>query len=178
MRRVFGYEYTFRVHCVSIAGMATRPKTSVAKTQALSTKAGPSSSITPKAVAARTTPQSADDFDISFLQYLDGQRNSKDFVDPLSDDGLRLQALYVQTFSQHPMDVLRRIMENFAADPKDRISAAKTLLEYSQRKPTQSLAVKAEGVGLKLDAAMLSGLDDKELELLEKLLSKAQGGVV
>ena len=174
MRRVFGYEYTFRVHCVSIAGMVTRSKTSAAKTRALSAKAGPSSMGTPKAVAARPTPQSADDFDISFLQYLDGQRNSKDFVDPLSDDGLRLQALYVQTFSQHPMDVLRRIMENFAADPKDRISAAKVLLEYSQRKPAQSLAVKAEDLGLKLDISALSGLDSKELDLLEKLLTKAQ----
>lgn len=164
MRRVFGYKYTFHVYCGSIAGMATRSTSKARSTSAPGTKAGPSST--------------QHDFDITFLQYLDGQRNSKDFVDPLSDEGLRLQALYVQTFSQHPMDVLRRIMENFAADPKDRISAAKTLLEYSQRKPTQSLAVKAEGVGLKLDAAMLSGLDDKELELLEKLLSKAQGGAV
>jgi len=159
--------------------MVTRSKTPAAKTRALSAKASASPLVTPreknKALIAETAPLDTDAFDISFLQYLDGQRNSKDLIDPLSDDGLRLQALYVQTFSQHPMDVLRRIMENFAADPKDRISAAKTLLEYSQRKPAQSLAVKAEGVGLKLDASALSGLSSKELDTLEKLLNKAQG---
>ena len=172
MRKAFNCKYTFRAHCGSIAGMATRQTPKARSASVSGANVGPSSIAAPG--KKNKAAQSADDFDISFLQYLDGQRNSKDFVDPLSDDGLRLQALYVQTFSQHPMDVLRRIMENFAADPKDRISAAKVLLEYSQRKPAQSLAVKAEDLGLKLDISALSGLDSKELDLLEKLLTKAQ----
>ena len=139
-----------------------KPKTSAATTSV--------PSATP---SAPPLPDPA--FDMQFLSFLDGRRKSGDFIDPLSDDGLRLQALYVQNFSQHPMDVLRRIMENPFADPKDRIASAKTLMEYSQRKPTQQLQVKAEGIGLKVDASALSSLSSGELDTLEKLLSKAQG---
>ena len=66
-------------------------------------------------------------------------------------------------------------MENIGADPKDRISAAKTLLEYSQRKPTQSLAVAAEGIGLKIDPSALANLAIEDLDMLESLLAKAHG---
>lgn len=119
-------------------------------------------------------PDDDDELDISFLQFLEAQGAGK-MVDPLSDDGLRLQAQYVRQLSQHPLDVLRRISQNVFAQPKDRIAAAKALLEYSHRKPTQQLQVSADGLGLKLDPAVLSGLSTKELDQLEKLLTKAQG---
>ena len=119
-------------------------------------------------------PDDDDELDISFLQFLEAQGAGK-MVDPLSDDGLKLQAQYVRQLSQHPLDVLRRISQNVFAQPKDRIAAAKALLEYSHRKPTQQLQVSADGLGLKLDPAALSGLSTKELDQLEKLLTKAQG---
>jgi hypothetical protein len=114
--------------------------------------------------------------DATLLRFIEGKGRRIDLVDPLSDEGLRLQALYVQNFSQHPLDVMRRIMENPFTDPKDRMSAAKTIMEYSLRKPAQQLALDAKGVGLSIDASQLSNLSTKDLDLLEKLLSKATGG--
>lgn len=113
--------------------------------------------------------------EMSYLQFLDGVGQKVELIDPLSDEGLRLQALYVQNFSQHPMDTVRRIMENPFSDPKDRLSAAKILMEYSMRKPTQAVDVNARGTALVVDASKLSGLSASELETLEKLLEKAQG---
>lgn len=113
--------------------------------------------------------------DASLLRFIEGKGTKIAVVDPLSDEGLRLQALYVQSFSQHPLDVMRRIMENPFSDTKDRMSAAKTIMEYSLRKPTQNLALDAKSIGLSLDASALAGLSDSELTTLEKLLSKAAG---
>lgn len=111
--------------------------------------------------------------DLSFLQFIEGKGHKVGFIDPLSDEGLRLQALYVQNFSQHPLDVVRRVMENPFSDPKDRLASAKLLLEYSARKPTQSLDLNAKGAVLNIDPTQLSALNAEELDLLEKLLSKA-----
>ena len=158
-----------------IASMATRMKTPSAKTSARS-RAVP---LTPRAknnaFSAALAPIDTTPEDFTFIKFLEGRRNTEMIFDPLSDEGLRLQAVYVQNFTQHPMDVLRRIMENIGADPKDRISAAKTLLEYTQRKPTQSLQVAAEGIGLTLPPSALANLSVKDLDALEKLLAKAQG---
>ena len=71
------------------------------------------------------------------------------------------------------MDVLRRIMENVYSDPKDRIASAKTLMEYTLRKPTQNLAVDNKTVQLNIDPAMLKALSAEELSALECLLDKA-----
>ena len=114
--------------------------------------------------------------DMSMLRWLEARGNSVTQLDPLSDEGLRLQALYVQSFSQHPLDVMRRIMENPFSEPRDRMSAAKSIMEYSLRKPAQQLALDAKGVGLTIDASQLANLSTKDLDLLEKLLSKATGG--
>jgi hypothetical protein len=113
---------------------------------------------------------------MSMLRWLEARGNSVTQLDPLSDEGLRLQALYVQSFSQHPLDVMRRIMENPFSEPRDRMSAAKSIMEYSLRKPAQQLALDAKGVGLTIDASQLANLSTKDLDLLEKLLSKATGG--
>ena len=114
--------------------------------------------------------------DRGILNFLEGRGMRVASVDPLSDEGLRLQAVYVQSFSQHPIDVMRRIMENPFSDPKDRMTAAKAIMEYSMRKPTQSLALDAKSVGLNIDASQLQNLSTKDLDLLEKLLQKATGG--
>ena len=111
--------------------------------------------------------------DLSFIKFLEGKGQRVEVIDPLSDEGLRLQAIYVQNFSQHPMDVLRRIMENVYSDPKDRIASAKTLMEYTLRKPTQNLAVDNKTVQLNIDPAMLKALSAEELSALECLLDKA-----
>jgi hypothetical protein len=113
--------------------------------------------------------------EMSFLKFIDGTGQKADFVDPLSDDGLRLQALYIQNFSQHPMDVMRRIMENVFSDPKDRLNAAKSLMEYSMRKPTANMEVKVAGALVTVDPAKLSALSTEELEALEKILDKVNG---
>ena len=110
---------------------------------------------------------------MSYLRFLEGKGQRVEMLDPLSDEGLRLQALYAQNFSQHPMDVMRRIMENPFSDPKDRMSAAKSIMEYSMRKPTQSLDLGSKSIALSLDPSRLSALSTQELELLEKLLAKA-----
>ena len=73
----------------------------------------------------------------------------------------------------HPMDVMQRIMENPFSDPKDRMTAAKAIMEYSMRKPTQSLDLSAKGAVLTIDPSQLAALTTKELEMLEKLLAKA-----
>lgn len=125
--------------------------------------------------AARTANNVLSAEDNSILRFLEGRGTRVASVDPLSDEGLRLQAVYVQSFSQHPLDVMRRIMENPFSDPKDRMTAAKAIMEYSMRKPTQSLALDAKSVGLSVDASQLQNLTAKELAMLEKILSKATG---
>lgn len=152
--------------------MVTRTKNPSPPSRASRAKASASSQT---ASAPPPQPPTIDPEDYTFLQFLEGRRGTELLFDPLSDEGLRLQAVYVQNFSQHPMDILRRIMENVGADPKDRINAAKILLEYSQRKPTQAIQVAAQGLGLKLDANALANLSVDDLDLLEKLLAKAQG---
>lgn len=117
-----------------------------------------------------TDPPTAEE--TSYLQFLEGKGQRVELIDPLSDEGLRLQALYIQNFSQHPLDAVRRIMENPFSDPKDRLSAAKILMEYSLRKPTTSIDLKAKGAIVTIDPATLSALSASELETLEKLLEK------
>ena len=109
----------------------------------------------------------------NYIKFLDTHGQRVELIDPLSDEGLRFQALYVQNLSQHPLDYLQRVMSNPFADPKDRIAAAKTLLEYGVRKPGQSLDIKASSSVLNIPTSQLSGLTAKELDSLETLLSKA-----
>ena len=120
-------------------------------------------------------PSSPSAEDMTLLRWLDARGNGVTQIDPLSDEGLRLQALYVQSFSQHPLDVMRRIMENAFSDPKDRMTAAKAIMEYSLRKPAANMELSAKVNVLKLDPAQLSALSEKELDQLEALLAKVGG---
>jgi hypothetical protein len=107
-----------------------------------------------------------------FLAFVEakGYRN----WDPLSKEGMELQAMYIQECSVHPLDVLARISTNVYCTPTERISATKTLLEYSMRKVPSTVDVNQTTSALKIDASALSALSLEELETLQALLAKAQ----
>lgn len=109
--------------------------------------------------------------EVSYFQYIEGQ-GRKD-VDPLSKEGVELQAAYVKNMSMHPVDVLTRIMTNIFCTPTERMNAAKTLMEYSMRKVPSNLDVTTDTGALRIDATALVGLSTEELEVLEKILTKA-----
>lgn len=96
-------------------------------------------------------------------------------IDPLSQEGLEMQALFVREMPKHPMDVLARIMTNMYCTPSERMTAAKTLMEYSMRKVPSTLDVNQTTSALKIDASALSALSLEELETLQALLAKAGG---
>lgn len=113
--------------------------------------------------------------DPQFLAFVEAQGGLG--VDPLSDDGVRLQAAYVKMVGDHPLDVLKTLCKNPFVKPSDRISAARTLLEYGARKVPAQLELSGRGgEPLRLDPSVLGKLSAKELDQLEKLLTKAQGG--
>jgi hypothetical protein len=120
----------------------------------------------------------AEDLDLStvpaYLQYAEARGYSE--ADPLSDAALQLQAEYITHVGDHPLDVLKTLVKNPFVKPSDRIAAAKTLLEYGARKVPAEFKLDAKGAALTIDASQLSGLSAKELETLEKLLSKAGAG--
>lgn len=123
---------------------------------------------------SKASPESSElsaEEQVSFLQYIEGQ-GYKD-VDPLSKEGLDIQAMYVKNLSQHPVDVLTRIMNNVFCTPGERMAAAKTLMEYSMRKIPTNVDVTTDTGALKIDATALVGLSSEELEVLEKILAKA-----
>jgi hypothetical protein len=71
------------------------------------------------------------------------------------------------------MDVLRRIMVNPFCSPNERISAAKTVMEYSMRKvPSNVEFTGKNGAPIKLDTSALSKLSLEELAQMEELLAK------
>lgn len=93
--------------------------------------------------------------------------------DPLSAEGMEMQALFVQEMPDHPMDVMKRIMSNMYCTPSERMSAAKTLMEYSMRKVPSTIDVNQTTSALKIDASALGALSLEELETLQNLLAKA-----
>lgn len=112
--------------------------------------------------------------DPQFLAFVEAQGGVG--LDPLSDEGVRLQAAYVKLVGDHPLDVLKTLCKNPFVKPSDRISAAKTLLEYGARKVPAQLELSGRGgEPLRLDQSALGKLSAKELEQLENLLAKAQG---
>ena len=111
--------------------------------------------------------------DPQFLAFLEA--NGCPGLDPLSDEGLRIQANYIKLVGDHPLDILKTLAKNPFVKPSDRIAAAKTLLEYGARKVPAQFEVNATGAAFTIDASQLSGLSSKELDQLEKLLSKVQG---
>jgi hypothetical protein len=123
---------------------------------------------------AQTTPSPEEpelQDDLTFLSYIEGLGRKS--IDPLSAEGLEIQAKYVQALPQHPMDVLRRIMINPFCSPNERISAAKTVMEYSMRKVPSNVELTGKnGAPIKLDTSALSKLSLEELAQMEELLAK------
>jgi hypothetical protein len=73
-----------------------------------------------------------------------------------------------------PIEFLTHTYRNGHQRMEHRIAAAKAVLEYVHRKLPQKVELDADVTtrGLTLDASTLSKLSDKELESLEKILSK------
>lgn len=120
---------------------------------------------------------SADDFDLTtdpqFIAFIEASGGAG--LDPLSDEGLRLQAQYVKLVGDHPLDVLKTLTKNPFVKPSDRIAAAKVLLEYGARKVPAEFKLEGNVGGVVLPPQFLKNLSAKELDVLEKLLLKAQG---
>jgi len=117
-----------------------------------------------------------EDDNVSYLNYLEVHGAKQ--VDPLSPEGIRVQAEYLKMLGnhQHPFDVARRISLNPWCSPKDRLAAAKLLMEYTMRKiPSQVEMSTPEGQSIKLDSSQLKNLSNDDLEKLVNLISKANG---
>lgn len=120
------------------------------------------------------SPMNFEDSNVSYMQYLEAQGGK--MVDPLSREGLELQAAYLKYLNNdnHPIDVLRRISVNPWAQTKDRISAAKALLEYTARRVPATIELTGnDGKPLQIDASAMKNLSNADLDTLTKLLEKA-----
>ena len=122
-------------------------------------------------VTAQGNPPLGDEVDtLNFLSYMEGL--GRKHVDPLSKEGMDLQAQYIANLPQHPLDILRRISTNMFCTPSERISASKTLLEYSLRKVPSTVDLNTKAEALRIDASALSALSAEELDTLQALLAK------
>lgn len=109
--------------------------------------------------------------DLSFLTYVEGLGHKT--LDPLSKEALDLQAKYVASLPQHPLDILRRLSTNVFCTPSERINAVKALMAYTMRAvPTNLELTGKDGSALKIDASALSVLSTEELDTLQALLAK------
>lgn len=108
-----------------------------------------------------------------FWAFLEGM-GYKD-MDPLSPEAMRLQAEYLKTQSQHPLDILHRLSVNPFCTPNERISACKALMQYTMRAIPNNIEVTGkDGAPLmKFDAKSFANLSDDELDMLQTLLAKA-----
>lgn len=119
-----------------------------------------------------------EDDNTSYLTFLEGHPAGKRGVNPTSADAFQVQADYLKVLGehQHPVDVLRRISLNPWCSPRDRISAAKTLLEYSMAKMPGKIEVSGPAGGaIQIDQSQLKNLSTQELDQLIKLLDKSTG---
>lgn len=95
----------------------------------------------------------------------------------LEDDVQAATVRWLQSQGQTPLEFLAATYKDDEVKMGDRIQAAKTLMDYVHRKIPQKQE-KGDGapVAPKVDMSMLKGLNEKELETLEKLLNKIGGG--
>lgn len=116
---------------------------------------------------------SVEDASRTFRQFLEARGAHK--LDPMSPEALQLQMEYLQDLesNKHPLDVLRTIALNPFATPRDRISAAKTIMEYTMIKTPSKVEVAGLAGGpVRLDVSQLAKLSDSELNSLMQLLEK------
>jgi hypothetical protein len=89
------------------------------------------------------------------------------------DDVQAATVRWLQSQGQTPLEFLVETYKDEDAKMNDRIAAARTLMDYVHRKlPSKQEIETKEITAPKLDAKVLRGLSDKELALLEQLLSK------
>lgn len=116
---------------------------------------------------------------------VDPLESPKDFADLLSEElfteGLAANSpselldgtaeeLWVKSRGWTPLEYLTHTYRNPWQETKDRIAAAKAVLEYCHRKVSQSVDVNVTHKKLSVDG--LSKLSDSELEVFTKLLEK------
>jgi len=114
-----------------------------------------------------------EDSNVAYLQYIEAQGAKG--ISPLSQEGVELQARYLLQLNNndHPLDILRRISVNPFAQPKDRIAASRTMLEYMARKVPATLEVAGpDGKAIQIDNNALKKLSGEDLEVLVALLEK------
>ena len=114
-----------------------------------------------------------EDPNLAYIQYIEAKGGAG--ISPLSAEGLELQAAYLAQMQErtHPFDVLQRISTNPFAQPRDRIAASKTLLEYMARKIPVGFEVSGpSGKPVQIDQAALRNLSGEELDQLSAILEK------
>ena len=83
---------------------------------------------------------------------------------------------WLQKSGEMPLEFLARTYRSENARMSDRITAARTLMDYVHRKvPVKQEVENKDITEPKLDAKMLKGLTEKELNLLESILKKMGG---
>lgn len=115
-----------------------------------------------------------EDSNKSFMQFMEAK--GAQHLNMLSPEGLEFQAEYLKTLenNNHPLDVARRLSLNPFAAPKDRLAACKLIMTYTMRPiPTQMEITGGNGGPITIDQKTLKGLSDAELDVLAKLLEKA-----
>jgi len=89
------------------------------------------------------------------------------------DDTQAATVRWLQASGEMPLEFLARTYRSENFKITDRISAARTLMDYVHRKVPVKTEVESKDITEpKLDSKLLKGLNEKELDLLEKLLSK------
>lgn len=93
------------------------------------------------------------------------------------DDTQAATVRWLQASGEMPLEFLARTYRNEDAKMGDRITAARTLMDYAHRKvPVKQEIDTTTKTTPKVDPNMLRGLSESELETLEKLLSKLGDG--
>jgi len=88
--------------------------------------------------------------------------------DPLEDES------WVRSTGKTPLEFLTAVYRHPLVQMRDRISAAKTVVEYTHMKKPSSIEMTGRnGDAIKVSGAMLAGLSDAELETMQRLLEKA-----
>ena len=81
---------------------------------------------------------------------------------------------WVRSSGKTPLEFLTAVYRHPLVQMRDRISAAKTVVEYTHKKMPSAVELSGtNGGSIKVTGAMLAGLSDAELGNLEALLMKA-----
>lgn len=124
---------------------------------------------------ARKTKDTQDaappEMDEMLKTYQDLAAGPTDIPDALDDPD------WVRSTGKTPIEFLTAVYRHPLVVMRDRLTAAKTVVEYTSRKMPSALELTGlNGGPLKVSSAMLSALSDDELADLEALLAKAARG--